>query len=128
MFNGFLVKIDGTQVPNNYIVEDSYAVSSEPNVVSEYYDAAYNLHVIRAPQDKIEVSFDTRVMIEADYRILSSMIKEEMSIEYYDPFDGSYGTGIFTYEGNISPTIFKINKNTVYIKQQTIKLIRKRAE
>lgn len=127
MFNGFLVKINGEQVPNNYIVEDSYSASSEPIVTSDYYDADYNYHIERAPKNKIEIEFDTRVMREDDYRIFSSMIQEEMSIEYYDPYDGLYHSGIFTYDGNITPQIFKINKDAVYFKQQTIKFVRKRA-
>ena len=55
MFNGFLVKINGEQVPNNYIVEDSYSASSEPIVTSDYYDADYNYHIERAPKNKIEI-------------------------------------------------------------------------
>lgn len=127
MFNGFLVKINGEQIPNDYIVEDSYSASSEPIVTSDYYDADYNYHIERAPKNKIEIEFDTRVMREDDYRIFSSMIQEEMSIEYYDPYDGLYHSGIFAYDGNITPQIFKINKNAVYFKQQTIKFVRKRA-
>lgn len=128
MFNGFLVKIDGVQIPNDYIVADSYSASSEPIVISDYYDAAYNYHVDRAPRDKIEVQFNTRVMLEADYQIFSAMIQEEMELEYYNTYDGLYYSGIFTYDGNITPTIYAINNNKVYFKEQTIKFVRKRAD
>lgn len=127
MFNGYLLKIDDIQVPNNYIIESSYLASSEPIIVSDYYDAEYNWHVNRAPQDQITVSFETRVMDETDYRIFASMIKEEMLVEYYDQFTGTYNTGVFTYSKNITPTIAKINKGTVYFQQQSITLTRKRA-
>lgn len=128
MFNGFLVKIDGVQVPNDYIVADSYSASSEPIVISDYYDADYNYHIDRAPRDKIEVQFNTRVMPEADYQIFSAMIQEEMELEYYNTYDGLYYSGIFTYDGNITPTIYAINNNKVYFKEQTIKFVRKRAD
>lgn len=55
-------------------------------------------------------------------------LQEEMELEYYNTYDGLYYSGIFTYDGNITPTIYAINNNKVYFKEQTIKFVRKRAD
>lgn len=127
MFNGYLLKIDGVQFPNLLIIESSYSVDRSPLVVNDYYDGNYDRHVEFAEKDNVVVSFDTRVMSEADYRAISGMFHDEMEVNYYDPLTGLYDTGVFTYTKNLTPTIRRIaNDNTIFFKEQSIELIRKR--
>lgn len=128
MFNGYLLKIDGTVFPNSYIKEDSWFPKTEPIIINDYYDAAYNRHIDRAPRDNVEIDFITRVLTEAEYGIIRGLIKNEMTVEFYNQLTGSYETGIFTYVNDLTPSLYKINNAgaKVYIKEKEYKLVRKR--
>ena len=125
MFSGYLLKIDGTRVPNNYIVESSYEVSSSPIIINDYYDANYERHITRAPKDDLTIKFNLRVMEEADLRVVLPMLSDTMEVEYYDQLDGSYKTDTFTYDQSLAPSILKINNAKIYFAEQSITLIRK---
>lgn len=127
MYNGYLLKINGVTIPNNFIVENSYNPSDKPIVESDYYDTEYNRHIIYAPKSEITIEFSLRKMYESEYRTIADVFTGDMTVEYYDFKAGAYKKGIFTCKDNISPGSYHFNGNNAVLNTRKIKLYRKKA-
>lgn len=126
MYNGYLLKINEVNIPNDFIVEDSYNPLDKPIVISDYYDTEYNRHIIYAPNTECTIEFTLRKLFESEYHRIADLFIGEMTVEYYDFRAGKYKKGIFTCKDSISPSSYKFKKEAV-INQRKIKLYRKKA-
>lgn len=126
MYNRYLLKINGVTIPNDFIVEDSYKPVEKPIIVNDYYDAEYNRHVIYAPNTDMTIEFTFRKMYESDFKKVSDLFTEEMSVEYYDFKSGSYKHGIFTCKKGITPGSYKFPSERALLNEHKIELYRKR--
>lgn len=127
MYNGFLLKINGTTIPNDYIIENSYKPIAKPIILSDYYDTEYNRHVTYAPNEDVSLEFTFRKMYESEYQKVAVLFSEEMSVEYYDFKSGAYKQGIFTCKDGISPGSYRFpSNNKALLNEHKIKLNRKK--
>lgn len=125
MYNGYLIKINGMAYPVRHMVLSSYSVKDEPMIIDDYYDTAYNRHVVKAPKNKIEITFTIRQLYDTEYPEAIAPFTDTMEIEYYNPMTGLYTTDIFTYDGSLQPQLDRIYNTRVLYKEVGIKLIRK---
>lgn len=125
MFNGYYLNINGTNYPTAYMVIPSYAVDDAPIIVNDYFDANYNHHIVKAPQNDISISFNIRMMYSTEFVDAIAPFSDTMQIQYYDPKIDDYLTGTFTYEGNLNPKIERQYNDRVLLGELKIKLIRK---
>lgn len=127
MYNGqYYLMIDGKIFPKKYMIIPTYSAPSTPIIINDYRDGNYDRHIDRAPQEDVKIQFTLRQLYEDEYLEAISFIKEEMTIEYFEPRTGEYKSAIFTYEGSLEPTIDReIDGRILYCKLK-IKLIRKR--
>lgn len=126
MYNGYLLKINGVTIPNDFIVEDSYKPVDKPIIVSDYYDTEYNRHVIYAPNTDTTIEFTFRKMYESDFQKVSGLFSEEMKVEYYDFKTGVYKIGIFTCKKGITPGSYRFPSGRAMLNEHKIELSRKR--
>ena len=127
MYNGYLLKINGVIIPNNFIVEDSYKPVDKPIVIDDYYDTEYNRHVIYASNTDVSIEFTFRKMYESEYQTVSGLFTPEMSVEYYDFKSGAYKQGIFTCKNGITPCSYKFTiSGKALLNEHKVELYRKR--
>ncbi len=126
MYNGYLLKINGVTIPNDFIVEDSYKPVDKPIIVSDYYDTEYNRHVIYAPNSDMTIEFTFRKMYESEYEKVAGLFSEEMNVEYYDFRAGTYKQGIFTCKEGITPGSYRFPAGNALLNEHKVKLNRKR--
>jgi len=124
-FSGTYLTINGTAYPTAYMVIPSYAVDDSPIIVNDYYDAAYNRHIVKAPKNDISISFRIRSMYSTEFVSAIAPFADTMTITYYDPKIDGYLTDTFTYEGSLNPTIARQYNSDVLFEELEIHLIRK---
>lgn len=124
-FSGTYLTIDGTAYPTAYMVIPSYSVDDSPIIVNDYYDAAYNRHIVKAPKNDIGITFRIRSMYSTEFVAAIAPFADTMTITYYDPKIDGYLTDTFTYEGSLNPTIARQYNSDVLFEELEIHLIRK---
>lgn len=107
------------------MVIPSYAVDDAPIVVNDYYDAAYNHHIIKAPKNEITISFNLRKMYSDEFTQAIAPFTDTMTIEYFDSKVDGYITDIFTYDGSLNPSINRQYNSRVLLNELSITLKRK---
>lgn len=122
--NNYLLKINGEIFPMKWIVFPSWDVSDEPIIKADYYDTEYNRHIIKAPKNKIEISFVIRKLYEEEFRQAIAYFNDEMEIEYYNLRKGIYEKGIFTYKNRLTPVLDGLSNNKWLCKELTIILVK----
>lgn len=117
MFNGYYLKINGEIFPTKFMVIPSYNVDDTPIIVKEYYDAAYNKHIARAPKPDVTISFNLRSMYSDEFAEAVSRIVEDMEIEYFNTKINGYKTEKFTYKCDLNPQIARQYNEKVLLEE-----------
>lgn len=130
----YLLKVNDIEFPIKYMQMRTYAVNDTPIVKSDYYDGEYGRHIELAPKTDISIEFSLRALRESDYVVAIGFFSyEEFTLEYKVSKDGTYQSGVFMLDPEISKNgvytellNFGTSIEELWIEEKEIRLIRKR--
>ena len=98
-FQGYLLKIEGVELPNKYIV-DYMATPNQVQDKDSYQDVDGNLHREILPHTRSKIEFQTPIMTLEEKMEFQSHFPErktnpKLSIEYWNDEQNAYTTGEF---------------------------------
>lgn len=103
-YNGYLLKLGGTQLPLKYIKHGTYkATPSQMIDLDPYRDADGYMHRGVLAHDPAKIEWETPYLNTSLMQSLLALLKNAMSdtterklsVEYYDDYNNSYRTGDF---------------------------------
>lgn len=121
-FEGWLLKINGTIVPNRLIAFESYKIT--PNQIMDldpYRDADGVLHRNALPHTATSIEFSTTYLRLGDVEQLNEFLPHDnrvkCSVEYWNPNNSSYQLGEF-YISDVPYEIVNVNevRKTIFYK------------
>ena len=96
-YSGYLVKVNGTQIPNKYIQLTTYAITPNQRMESEAErDTTGTLHRTTCEHTATKIEFNTPYIKGADVAQLNQILgiannlSRDVSVEYFDPETQSY--------------------------------------
>jgi hypothetical protein len=98
MFDGHMLKINGTVIPNKYIDMQTYKCTPHKRrVIDSWYDGAGVKHEVYASHTATEIDFSTNGVFLAGRQAFLAYFpaKTGLTVEYYNDETGSYETGTF---------------------------------
>lgn len=124
-FLGYLLKVDGTIIPNKYINISTYNTSPDTRrVLDGYYDGDDIYREILSPHTRSSINFSTNGML-ADGKIFimdKFGAKKNLNIEYWNEITEEYKTGLFKAE-DFKISLYKIKGNNRFYQPVGISLI-----
>jgi len=118
MYNGYLLKINGTTFPNRLIKVETYKVTpKQKQSIDSYVDGDGYFHQTVLPHRRSKIEFETPHLGVADTLLINAMFAEndtEANIEYYNPQTDTYHTGK-AYLPDITYTIEKTEGGIRYL-------------
>lgn len=125
-FQGYLLKIEGVELPNKYIV-DYMATPNQIQDKDSYQDVDGKLHREILPHTRSKIEFQTPIMslnekIEFQNCFPNRKSNPKISVEYWNDEDNAYVTGEF-YVPDIQFKPFAIIGNTMMYKPFRVALI-----
>lgn len=124
MYNGYLLKIGTTQVPNSYIDRTSWKCTPlARRVIDSFFDLSGEYHEYLADHQRTTIQFSFREHKESEHSIITAFLskRDNVEVEYYNDLTQTYESGIF----RISDFDFQQKKtfdNTVWYDRTTIKM------
>lgn len=132
MTYSYLLKVNGTTFPLQYMVIPTYEVAETPIIIDDYYDTAYNRHIIKASATDLRITFNCRAGFEDDRAAIAAFfdsVVDEYTIKYYNPSTGAYSTDTFTIdETGLDNFMNRVSNSEGELQEFTISLVRKAAE
>lgn len=104
MFNGWLIRAGGTEIPIKYIQEATYNVTPDQRQdLDSEQDVTGVLHRNVVEHTRSKVEFTTPSLDNSEVAALTALFRNAftdasartLQIEYYHPETDSYGSGIF---------------------------------
>ena len=96
-YSGYLVKVNGTQIPNKYIQLTTYAITPNQRMESEAErDTTGALHRTTCEHTATKIEFNTPYIKGVDVAQLNQILgiannlPRNVSVEYFDPETQSY--------------------------------------
>ena len=96
-YSGYLVKVNGTQIPNKYIQLTTYAITPNQRMESEAErDITGALHRTTCEHTATKIEFNTPYIKGVDVAQLNQILgiannlPRDVSVEYFDPETQSY--------------------------------------
>ena len=96
-YSGYLVKVNGTQIPNKYIQLTTYAITPNQRMEAEAErDTTGMLHRTTCEHTATKIEFNTPYIKGADVAQLNQILgiannlPRNVSVEYFDPETQSY--------------------------------------
>lgn len=125
-FQGYLLKIEGVELPNKYIV-DYMATPDQVQDKDSYQDVEGNLHREILPHTRSKLEFQTPIMsleekIEFQSFFPNRKANPKISVEYWNDEDNAYVTGYF-YVPDIQFKLLMIIGNNIQYKPFRVALI-----
>ena len=97
VYSGYLVKVNGTQIPNKYIQLTTYAITPNQRMESEAErDTTGALHRTTCEHTATKIEFNTPYIKGIDVAQLNQILgiannlPRDVSVEYFDPETQSY--------------------------------------
>lgn len=121
-YAGALILIGDWPVPNDYIRPESYDVSEDKKIISDYEDMTGHRHVVYSPVSLPAVSFETAdnfKLKESDiekFRTALKNAKQEdgtYKIMYYSTEEGSYRL-IYAILEPVKYSVWGLNDKTIF--------------
>lgn len=115
-YNGYLIKIGNTQIPNKYIAIESFKVTKHTQDIDSYRDATGVLHRNVLSHRVMKAEFTTPTMYASDVNALMTIINSKYTdsatktatVEFYDAETNSY-TSMTSYVPDIE---FNVKENS----------------
>ena len=109
---GWLVKINGKQIPNKYIQLSTYAITPNQRMESAAErDTVGELHRTTCEHTATKIEFQTPYLMGSDVEALNKLLAlannlpRDVTVEYFDPETSSYKTAE-CYVPDIQYTIY----------------------
>lgn len=130
-FNGYLLKINGSNFPMKYIKAEDYTITPNQRMESEAKRSVTGeLYRTTVEHTATKIEFNTPVMKNSDMDAMmtifrnawSSTLERKLSIQYYDMETNSYKTGTF-YMPDIKFQISRVDGNILWYKETRVAFI-----
>lgn len=110
-YKTYLLKIDGIEFNNLYMVKESYTVIAEKEILDSYKDANGSIHVSRSNNITYEISFNTPYLDEIGIAYIKNLItsKNMVNVEFFDTNSLEYISGNFIVQDKIESNIHRRN-------------------
>ena len=119
MYNGYLLKINGTIFPNRLIRIETYKVTpKQKQSIDSYVDGDGYFHQTVLPHRRSKIEFETPHLRVADIILIGALFPDNNDtnfvFEYYNPETDDYQTGK-AYAPDITYTIQKTKDSIIYM-------------
>lgn len=124
MYNGYLLKINGTTLPNRYIDRTSWKCTPKARrVVDSFYDVVGVFHEYKAGHKRTNISFTLREHSEAEHSAIVAFLaeKENLVVHYFNDQTELYNEGLFEMD-NVEFRQKKTFDGTVWYDSTPVKL------
>ena len=121
MFEGWLIKCGGVELPMEYILEKTYTITPNQRLdLTAERDMTGELHRDTVAHMPVKIEFNTLSLDNTQVAILNSIIQaaytdqrsHTLNVTYYDPEEDTYKTAT-CYMPDTDYKIVKIHGNTI---------------
>lgn len=97
MYEGYRVKINGVEVPNNLIGSGTYHYTKAKKLVRQWKDANGLDHFDYYDTKRATIKFSIRERNLAEQQSITGLFEaqENLTVEYWDDYTCTYKTGLF---------------------------------
>ena len=122
-YRGYLLKINGTELPHGIITGYS-SIPNRQQDKNSYTDNDGKTHRNILPHTKTTIKLITGILSLAEKRILKKLFpaREYVEIEYWNDDDDRYATGIF-YVPDVEYEVLDYDDKTIYYRPISLEFI-----
>lgn len=97
MYEGYRIKINGTEVPNMLISSGSYSFKNTKRVINKYTDGNGKEHVDYYKNKKAVINFSIRKRNLEEHKSICNIftLQENVPVTYWDDYECKYKEGKF---------------------------------
>jgi len=120
MFQGYRLKINGTEFNDSYIQQGTYSCVRAKRVIQTWKDANLTEYELCASTKKTTIKFQLREHTSAEHSALVALLQgdDNISIEYYSDREDRYYTGVFRCDDIIFSHINLTKTNIMFARAQ----------
>jgi hypothetical protein len=114
---GYLLKIDGTVLPNKYIDMSTYkATPAVRRLLHSWYDGNGYLHEVYSPHSTTLISFSTsNIFLAKKNEFLKYFtVRDHLPVEFYDDSTDAYRSDVFKIDDFAFEKIKVRSSNIIY--------------